>query len=186
MIQNNKSTEMEEMVGPVKDERRSDGVPEQPAGVLQIIDRLENIAEQMMPDNERSSDGVPEQPEGILQIIDRLENIAEQMMPDKEKRSDGVLEQQEGILQIIVEKPDNCRTFSQEITSQNQPVENLFRCSVCTKSFCKEKSLKIHFRLHSREKSNTVDVQFVTNYSLVLKPFSNMWKFTENRNLTPV
>ena len=80
MIQNNKSTEMEEMVGPVKDERRSDGVPEQPAGVLQIIDRLENIAEQMMPDKEKRSDGVLEQQEGILQIIDRLEDIAEQML----------------------------------------------------------------------------------------------------------
>ena len=59
---------------------------------------------------------------------------------------------------VAVEKPDNCRTFSKEITSQNQPVENLFRCSVCTKSFCKEKSLKIHFRMHYREKSNSCSV----------------------------
>ena len=71
---------MEEMVGPVKDELSSDGVPEQPAGILQMIDRLEDIAEQMMPDKERRSDGVPEQPEGILQMIDRLEDIAEQML----------------------------------------------------------------------------------------------------------
>ena len=63
-----------------KDERRSDGVPEQPAEDLQIIDRLENIAEQMMPDKEKRSDGVPVQPAGVLQIIDRLENSAQQML----------------------------------------------------------------------------------------------------------
>ena len=46
MVQHKKSTEMEKMVGPVKDERRSGGVSEQPAGILQMIDRLEDIAEQ--------------------------------------------------------------------------------------------------------------------------------------------
>ena len=54
--------------------------PEQPPGVLQIFDRLENIAEQMMPDKEKRSDGVPVQPAGVLQIIDRLENSAQQML----------------------------------------------------------------------------------------------------------
>ena len=80
MAKHKKSTEIEELVGPVKDEKRSDGVPKQPAGDLQIIDRLEDIAEQMMPDKEKRSDGVLEQQEGILQIIDRLEDIAEQML----------------------------------------------------------------------------------------------------------
>ena len=37
------------MVGPIKDERRTDGFPEQLTGVMQIIDRLEDIVEQMMP-----------------------------------------------------------------------------------------------------------------------------------------
>ena len=71
---------MEEMAGSIKDERRIDGVPEQPTGVLKIIDRLEDITEQMIPDKEKRSDVVPEQPAGILQIIDRLEDIAEQML----------------------------------------------------------------------------------------------------------
>ena len=59
---------------------------------------------------------------------------------------------------VAVEKPNNCSTFSQQIISHNQPVENLFRCSVCTKSFCKEKSLKIHCRMHNRDKSNSCSV----------------------------
>ena len=79
MAKHKKSTEIEELVGPVKDEKRSDGVPKQPAGDLQI-DRLEDIAEQMMPDKEKRSDGVPEQSAEDLQIIDRLEDVAEQMM----------------------------------------------------------------------------------------------------------
>ena len=45
-----------------------------------LCTRLEDIAEQMMPDKEKRSDGVLEQQEGILQIIDRLEDIAEQML----------------------------------------------------------------------------------------------------------
>ena len=40
---------MEEIVGLIVDERRSGGVPEQPPGVLQIFDRLENIAEPNWP-----------------------------------------------------------------------------------------------------------------------------------------
>ena len=52
MVQQQKSKEVEEIVGLIVDERRSGGVPEQPPGVLQIFDRLENIAEQMMPDKE--------------------------------------------------------------------------------------------------------------------------------------
>ena len=59
---------------------------------------------------------------------------------------------------ITIEKPSNCKIFSQQTTSQNQPVVNTFRCSVCSKSFCKEKSLKIHFRLHNREKYNSCSV----------------------------
>ena len=80
LVQHQKSTKMEEMVGSVKDERRSDGVSEQPAEDLQMIDRLEDIADQMMPDNEKRSDGVPVQPAGVLQIIDILEDSGEQMM----------------------------------------------------------------------------------------------------------
>ena len=79
LVQHQKSTKMEEMVGSVKDERRSDGVSEQPAEDLQMIDRLEDIAEQMS-DTEKRSGGVPEQPAEDLQIIDRLEDIAEQML----------------------------------------------------------------------------------------------------------
>ena len=45
MIQHNKSKKMEAMV---KEEQCRGGVPEQPAGVLQIINGLENIAEQML------------------------------------------------------------------------------------------------------------------------------------------
>ena len=71
---------MEEMVGAIKDERRSGGVPEQHEGILQMIDRLEDIAEQMLPDKEKNSDGVPEQSAGDLQIIDILEDSGEQMM----------------------------------------------------------------------------------------------------------
>ena len=85
VVQHNKSKKMEEMVGSIKDElsseeRRSDEVSEQPAEDLQIIDRLEDIADQMMPDNEKRSDGVPVQPAGVLQIIDILEDSGEQMM----------------------------------------------------------------------------------------------------------
>ena len=80
MVQQQKSKEVKEIVGLIVDERRSGGVPEQPPGVLQIFDRLENIAEQMMPDKEKRSDGVPVQPAGVLQIIDRLENSAQQML----------------------------------------------------------------------------------------------------------
>ena len=59
-----------------------------------------------------------------------------------------------------VEKPDNCKTFSQQTKSQNLVGEklNTFKCSVCTKSFCKEKSLKIHCLVHNREKSNSCSV----------------------------
>ena len=65
-----------------------------------IIDRLENITEQMIPDKEKSSDGVPEQSTGDSPpCTDRLENIAEQMMPFEDKSSDGVPEQP--VLQII-------------------------------------------------------------------------------------
>ena len=56
---------------------------------------------------------------------------------------------------VAVEKSDNSRTFSQQTTRQNQPVVNTFRCSVCAKSFSKEKSLKIHFYIHNTEKSNS-------------------------------
>ena len=59
---------MEEMVGSVKDERRSDGVSEQPAEDLQMIDRLEDIAEQMS-DTEKRSGGVPEQPAELGSIV---------------------------------------------------------------------------------------------------------------------
>ena len=101
---------MEEMAGSIKDERRIDGVPEQPTGVLKIIDRLEDITEQMIPDKEKRSDGVPEQSAGDSPpCTDRLENIAEQMMPFEDKSSDGVHEQP--VLQII----DRLEDFAEQM-----------------------------------------------------------------------
>ena len=59
---------------------RSSPAPEEPPGILQLMDQLEDVDGTCDEGGNRRS-SAPEEPLGILQLIDQLENIVDTLLP---------------------------------------------------------------------------------------------------------
>ena len=71
----------EEETGTWDDGRnRCSPAPEEPPGILQLIDKLEDV-DGSCDEGGIISSPAPEEPLGILQLIDQLENIVDTLLP---------------------------------------------------------------------------------------------------------